>query len=61
VRAQVDESELDRFGPDELSVGREVALGVPTARVVPLPGESSGQKAGEKAGPVSDLARAGSG
>jgi iron(III) transport system ATP-binding protein len=61
VRAQVDESELDRFGPDELSVGREVALGVPTARVVPLPGESSGQKAGETAGPVSDLARAGSG
>jgi iron(III) transport system ATP-binding protein len=57
VRAQVDESELGRFGPDELSVGREVVLGVPAAQVVPLPGETSGEQAGAAPG----LARAGSG
>jgi iron(III) transport system ATP-binding protein len=39
VRSQVDESELGRFGPDDLSPGREVTLGVPAAQVVPLPGE----------------------
>lgn len=57
VRAQVDESELGRFGPDELSVGREVALGVPAAQVVPLAAEESGEQAGSASG----LARAGSG
>jgi iron(III) transport system ATP-binding protein len=39
VRSQVDESELGRFGPDDLSPGREVVLGVPATQVVALPGE----------------------
>ncbi|MHA6622575.1 ABC transporter ATP-binding protein [Pseudonocardia sp. DLS-67] len=51
VRAQVDESELGRFGPDDLNVGREVVLGVPAAQVVPLPGETSGEQAGTAPGP----------
>jgi iron(III) transport system ATP-binding protein len=45
VRAQVDESELGRFGPDDLSPGRDVVLGIPAAQVVPLPGEAPGTPA----------------
>jgi iron(III) transport system ATP-binding protein len=37
VRAQVDESEFGRFGPDDLSAGREVTLSVPAGSVVALP------------------------
>ncbi|GAB3365305.1 ABC transporter ATP-binding protein [Modestobacter lapidis] len=39
VRAQVDEGELHRFGPDDLSPGHEVTLSVPAAQVVGLPGD----------------------
>jgi iron(III) transport system ATP-binding protein len=39
VRAQVDEGELHRFGPDDLSPGHEVTLSVPAGQVVGLPGD----------------------
>jgi iron(III) transport system ATP-binding protein len=46
VRAQVDESEFGRFGPDDLVPGRDVVLDVPTGRVVPLPAETVGAGTG---------------
>ncbi len=39
VHAQVDEGELHRFGPDDLSRGAEVTLSVAAAQVVGLPGD----------------------
>ncbi|BBG03008.1 MULTISPECIES: ABC transporter ATP-binding protein [Pseudonocardia] len=47
VRAQVDESDTGRFGPDDLAPGREVHLAVPPERVVPLPAETFGTGAGQ--------------
>ena len=50
VRAQVEEGELDRFGPDDLRAGRDVTLGVAAAQVVPLPAGTSEEQAGQVAG-----------
>ncbi len=56
VRAQVDEGDLHRFGPDDLSRGSEVTLSVSAAQVVGLPGEG----AAAPGSPTPRLAAAGS-
>jgi iron(III) transport system ATP-binding protein len=51
VRAQVDESELHRFGPGELEPGHEVSLSLPATQVVPLPAAGALPRAAEVPAP----------